>query len=231
MSSGPGEARQVVDDRDHRVVVAVRDHAALRRPGRPGRVDVREEVVLLDPLAGLTQRVRVLGRVGAPTGGEVVEIGVGEHVAQLRRIAAHRLDLRALGLVLAEHADRLRVPEDVAGVLRRAVRVDRGADRADRAEREVEERPLDAARAQDREGVALADAERQQPVGVALDPLRRLGPRQRLPLVAVLDQVGRRRPPGCRSVAPEPLDRSLLFHERTLWRREAVGKGESVRSH
>ena len=91
-------------------------------------------------------------------------------------------------VVLAEHADRLGVVEDVAGVLRRAVRVDRRADRADRAEREVEERPLDPARAEDRERVALADAEREQPVRVALDALVRLGPRDRAPVVSVLDR-------------------------------------------
>ena len=84
MSSGPVKRRQVVDDRDHRVVVAVRDHAALRRAGRPRGVDVGEEVVLLDRRRGLAQRVRVLGRVGAPALGQVVEVGEGQHVAQAR---------------------------------------------------------------------------------------------------------------------------------------------------
>ena len=39
------EAVHRVDGGRHRVVVAVADHAALRRPGRPGRVDDRVQVV------------------------------------------------------------------------------------------------------------------------------------------------------------------------------------------
>ena len=45
---------------------------------------------------------------------QVVE---GEHVAQARQRAALLLDLGDLGGVLAEHADRLRVVEDVRDVL------------------------------------------------------------------------------------------------------------------
>jgi hypothetical protein len=73
------------------------------------------------------------------------------------------------------------VVEDVLAVLRRAVRVDRGADRADVREREVEERPLEARLAEDPERVALADAERQQAVRELLHGRRSLGPGDRLP--------------------------------------------------
>ena len=64
--------------------------------------------------------------------------------ARRRGERARPLDLGALVVVLAEHADRLGVLEHVVDVLRRAVRVDRRADRADVREREVEQRPLDA---------------------------------------------------------------------------------------
>ncbi len=46
------------------------------------------------------------------------QIVEGEHVAQARQRAALLLDLGDLGRVLAEHADRLRVVEDVRNVLR-----------------------------------------------------------------------------------------------------------------
>ena len=46
--AGAGVVVHLVADRDHRVVVAVADHAALRRAGRARRVDVGEEVVLGD---------------------------------------------------------------------------------------------------------------------------------------------------------------------------------------
>ena len=45
---------------DHRVVVAMADHAALRRPGRARRVDEREEVVLADRGDRVVERGRVL---------------------------------------------------------------------------------------------------------------------------------------------------------------------------
>src|SRR4029453_3356721 len=97
--------------------------------------------------------------------------------------------------VLDEDADRLGVVEDVLAVLRRAVRVDRRADRADVCEGEVEERPLQARLAEDRERVALADAERQQAVRELVDRRGGLGPRDRPPAaLAFPERGGRRRP-------------------------------------
>ena len=65
--------------------------------------------------------------------------------------SASGVDLRALLLVLAEHADRLGVLDDVLRVPGRAVRVDRCADGADEREREVEHRPLERRLPEDRE--------------------------------------------------------------------------------
>ena len=45
------EQAALVDHVEHRAVVAVREHAALRRPGRARRVDERERVVGLDRVA------------------------------------------------------------------------------------------------------------------------------------------------------------------------------------
>ena len=85
---------------------------------------------------------------------------------------------------------------------------------------------------EDRERVALAHAEREQAVRVALDALGRLGPRDLVPVVAVLDEVGRRPAAPARDrVAPEPRDRAFVLTRRTLWRKGSrPGKGESVRS-
>ena len=126
--------------------------------------------------------------------------------------AALLLDLRHLGGVLAEDADRLRVVEDVGDVLRRAVGVDRRSDRADLREREVEQRPLERRPGERRERVALADAAGQQAVREVLDPLGRLGPGDLVPVVAVLDEVGRARPIPGDGVAPETGDRAIGAH-------------------
>ena len=72
----------LVDDGDHLVVVAVADHAALRRAGRARRVDVREEVVLADRGARLVERRRVRRGELAAARLEVVEVGEREHVAE-----------------------------------------------------------------------------------------------------------------------------------------------------
>ena len=51
--------------RDHLVVVAVPDHAALRRAGRPRGVDEREEVLLVDRRDRVVERARVRRRDSA----------------------------------------------------------------------------------------------------------------------------------------------------------------------
>ena len=61
------EGLDLVDRPDHVVVVAVQDHAALRRAGRPRRVDQREEVVVADLLASPLDRVGVLPACSRPS--------------------------------------------------------------------------------------------------------------------------------------------------------------------
>ena len=74
--------------------------------------------------------------------------------------------------------------------------------------RVVEEDPLDARAGDDRDDVALADAEVEQAVRELVDPARSLGPGHRLPAARALDQVGRVRPSGGRGLAPERGDRA-----------------------
>ena len=211
------EPVEAVDHGDHRVVVAMADHAGLRRAGRPRGVDVREEVVLADPGLGLGERPRLRGPEFTSAIGQGVEIGEGEHVPEARQPVAHLRDLCGLLLVLDQDAYGLGVPEDVGAVVRGGVRVDGGGDRAYEGEREVEERPLEARRAEDSDRVALADAERQQSVRQLLHPTRRIRPRHPVPDSVLLDQVGRIGMLCGHGVAPQPPDRPrLLLHGRSV---------------
>ena len=81
---GRREVLELVDDGDHLVVVAVADHARLRRAGRAGRVDVREEVVLAHLRGRVAQRFGMLARVCAPALAQLVELGERPDVRQSR---------------------------------------------------------------------------------------------------------------------------------------------------
>ena len=139
------------------------------------------------------------------------EVVVGEDELQRGQLVVAPVELRALRLVLAEDPDRLRVRDDVRGVLRRGVRVDRGADGADVREREVEEGPLERRAREDREGVALADAAGEQSVRQQLDAVGRVRPRDLLPAVGPLDEVRGARVAG-HGVAPEAGDGAITGH-------------------
>ena len=138
----------------------------------------------------------------ASTLSEVFEIREGEHV--LRRSFP---ELCALFLVLAQDPDGVGMLDDVGNVLRRAVHVDGRAHGSDERQREVEQRPLEPRRREDREGVALADAEGEQPVCELLDGLRRLLPGHLAPSAVLFDQVCRDRPVSRAGVLPEARDR------------------------
>ena len=114
--------RQMVDHRRHRVVVAMADHAALRRAGRARRVDEREQVVLADRRDRVVERRWMLDLERCAFGLERRKVVEGQHVPQAGERAAHLLDFRDLGGILAEDADRLGVVEDVGDVLWRVVR-------------------------------------------------------------------------------------------------------------
>ena len=117
----------------HRVVVAVADHARLRRAGRARRVDEREEVVLVDRVGALVERGRVRRRVRAAALAQLVEVGERDDVS-----ARTRVDLRALLLVLDE---RRRPPPSARG---------RTARRAASCSRRSARRPRRRARARSR---------------------------------------------------------------------------------
>ena len=209
MSSLLHEPRQLVEHRDHLVVVAVADHAGLRRPGRPRGVDVGEEVVLADLGHGTVESVGVRRlRSARPRASSSGRSANASTCCSRGRSARALVDLRALLGVLDEHSDRLRVVDHVRAVVRRAVRVDRRPDRADEAEGEVEQAPLEARRGEDREGVALPDPEREQPVGDVVDPSRRVGAGDGRPGTVSLGEVGG--PVGARRVrvSPERADRA-----------------------
>jgi hypothetical protein len=120
------EVLDPVDRRDHLRVIAVEDHAALRRSRRAGRVDEREEVLLADLGPCTVERMRVARGVLAAKGAKLVERFGRVHV-----LGARLLDPREICLVLDEAADSLRVLEDVTALGRRGGGVDRRCDGAD----------------------------------------------------------------------------------------------------
>ena len=162
--------------RDHRVVVAVADHAGLRRPGCARGVDEREEIVLIDRVRALVERAGILRRKGATPFAQVSEVGKREDVLEVRA------EFRALFVVLDERADTVRVLDHVLHVVRRAVRVDRRADGAYECQREIEQRPFEIRAREDCEGIAAPDPECQQAVRDLVDGLGGIGPGHFLPL-------------------------------------------------
>ena len=186
----------------HRVVVAVADHARLRRAGRSRRVDEGEQVVLVDRVRAFVERRRLLRREGTSAGAQFVELRERDHVLERQPC-----DLRPLVVVLDERADSVRVLEHVLRVARRAVRVDRRPDGSDQAEGEVEERPLERRPAEERERCTLLHAEGEQAVRQLVDRLGRLGPGDLAPLAVDLVQVRSARAALGRRVAPQIRDR------------------------
>ena len=156
----------------HRVVVAVADHAGLRRPGRARRVDEREEVVLVDRVGALVERAGCVCGVRASALAQRGEVGEREDVAD-----AEALDLRPLLVVLDEHADRLGVLEHVLRVARRARCVDRRADRADERSAKSKSAHSRLVRARIPNASPFCDAEREQAVRELVDRGRPPRPR------------------------------------------------------
>ena len=180
---GRGELLERVDRRRHLVVVAVADHAGLRRAGRPGRVDEGEEVVLADLALRLGERVRVLlavARGRAPRARRALQ---REHVRE-RGDAIRRAARR--GRRRSPRRGRACRPQSPA----RARRVDRRGDCADPGECEVDEHPFEPRRGHDPEHVAFLDPQREQPERDLLDAARGLLPRDLAPAVLLLGQVG-----------------------------------------
>ncbi len=118
------------------------------------------------------------------------------------------LDLPELLCVLADDRHGLRVGEEVADVAGGARRVHRDSHRADPGEREIDERPLEAVSREQRYVVALAHAAREEPVRVVADALVGLLPRDLMPTLVGLDEVGGTRSLGSDRVEPELRDRA-----------------------
>jgi len=193
----------------HRVVVAVPDHAGFRRPCRPGGVDEREEVVFVDRVRPPVELAGMFSRVGAASLAQRVEIGEHQHV--LDAATGH---LCLLLRILDENPDRFRVREHVAGVARRAVRIDRGADGADETQREVEQRPFEARARQDAERLPLAHTECEQAVRQLVDGPGGLSPRHLDPFAVHLPQIGG--VGSCGRVPPQIRDRPGRGHFRPI---------------
>ena len=176
----------------------------------------REEVVLADGGDRVVERRRVLGAEAAPSASSP---GRSSKVSRWRSRgsdAALALDPRRLLRVLAEHADGLRVVEDVRGVVGRAVRVD-GRRRRRRSGRARSRTATTRASSGRRSRTPRpSDPAREQAVGHVLDALRGLRPADLVPVVAVLDEVGGAVAVPRDGVLPEPCDRSFLSHGGNL---------------
>ena len=199
------EVLDPLDARGHRVVVAVADHAALRRAGRSRRVDVGVEVVLADHRLCRGERLWVLLGERDPLGAQLVQRVERQDVGEPKR-----LDLLALSLVLDERADGIGVIEYVSGLFGPAARINGRRDRADAGEREVEQGPFEPRAADDPEGVALSDPAPQQTLSELLDCAGRLVPRNLAPAAGLgLDEICGAGAFRSDRVAPEPRDRPL----------------------
>ena len=237
-----GERQKEVDDlvrldgRDaqrhveHRAVVAVADHAALRRSGGPGGVDEGADVLRADRRVA---RLPFLGRVRGATRAQllerdhVVRLALHQHdLLELRELLADRHDLGELLGVLDDHELRVGVLEHVLAFLGRVGLVDRDDDRADAERGEIDVRPFGAGVGQDRDLVALLDPEGDQAEGELRDGLPDLGERAVEPVarrsleqngggVAVegcraWQQVGDRAAPGAPFDGGGPAQRACL---------------------
>ncbi len=164
-------------------------------PGRARRVDVGEEVILADLRGSVVERradARRRSRARAASrSGRSANVSTCRSRGSSARTSSILCELLR---VLDEHADRLGVVDHVRAVPRRAVRVHGCADRADQAEGEVEQAPLEAAsRPRIAKASPLRDAEREQAVGDVVHPPRGLRPRDRDPAAVSLGEVRRSR--------------------------------------
>jgi hypothetical protein len=98
--------------------VGVRELDALRRSGRAGGVDVREEVILRDRALGRGQNARMLGGEPPAFLCKSLELRERDHLAKARQLVSNCIDLRPLLVVLDEDTDRLGVVENVTAVCR-----------------------------------------------------------------------------------------------------------------
>ncbi len=185
---------------DHRPVVAMREHAALRRPGRPRGVDERERVLRAHTCPPLRE---LLGGARAPALADLVERdrtertfacgaavrhgraavagarGAGggidhDHRAQARHLLLDRDYLRELLVVLADDRARAGVGDHPQALFGRVGLVDRHDGRAGRGRAHVGVRPLGAGVREDAHAITGFDPQIDHPESDLLHDLREL---------------------------------------------------------
>ena len=174
-------------------VVAVGDHAALRRTGRAGGVDDRAEVVRLDGRDALLELVVAdpcalrLQLFERDRFAEVGGVGVDDHdLLEEGELIADALDLVELLLVLDEDKLRLGVVEHVLDLFGRVALVDRGNDCAGAQRAEVGVGPLGTRVGKDCDLVAEGDAVGHQSLGDSAHDRQKFGVGDFVPLLANL---------------------------------------------
>ncbi len=173
--------------------VAMRQHHALGRAGRARRVDQRRERVLLERIDAL---VHVVAPLSVPIAGLAALRGEPGGRAAHHHDPLEQRQLRALGLhlreligILDENRERLRMVHDVLHLVGRARRVDAGRHAARHHRRVIEDRPLGAVEAEDRDLAAARQSERDQRARCGADLIRIRAPRRRLPAAVHLRLV------------------------------------------
>ena len=172
----------------------VAEHAGLGRPGRAGGVDQRRQIAGVDLGHALVDRAGI--DVGAGRAELLEREGAGglageqDRMEQLGAAVPHLRDLRELLRVLAEHEPAPGVAEHVLALLRGVGVVDRRGRGAGAHHAGVRDRPLGTRVGQDRDAVAVLDAERDQPARDALGALAELAVAEVDPAAALLPAEG-----------------------------------------
>jgi hypothetical protein len=165
--------------------VAVRDHHALRRPGRPRGVDQRAEPRRLDRLPARAECGRPLACVGAALLGERLERDhpvaalardfvralEEDHLPHRRNPPADREELAERRRVLREEERTLAVADDVLDLLRRERVVERDGRPCRVQDGEVGDHVFRPVRGEEVDELAGLQAERGEPIRDVADAL------------------------------------------------------------
>ncbi len=172
----PGDGGRIHHCARLRQDVAVRDHRALRRPGGPRRIDEEGDLVRVRGGHQLVEERRVRASMsgadplhllegddaGIAVTPEAAHVG-DDDVLHARQVGGHFQDLVDLLLVLADDEGGLRVLHHVPDLGGGTGRVDADADRRRRHRAQLGVDPLAAVLGEDRDLVALGEAERREP--------------------------------------------------------------------
>ena len=199
---------QVVHDRDHRVVVAMANHAALRRAGRPGRVDERRGPPRRSP------RRRRRGRPGASRNALPSSSSAGRSARETSGAPAGRHGGSRPWPVAGRPRRGRPLPRSAQGGSGR-----RGASCSRRCRRRWRRhargrspsRPTRASSATGSRRRRPSRSPREQAVRQELDAFSGIGPRDLAPRLALVDEVRRAGVPR-HGVAPQPGNRPVAGH-------------------